>query len=367
MRVGVVTFHFAVNYGAVLQAFATSKMLETLGHESVIIDYRPSGAIYEHYHRWYFRRLGLNAQNILKLRLNPKFRDFTDKLLPVGSGVIGSPEQLALYAQNFDAILYGSDQIWNPSIFGGNLDRAYWADGVPRSVRRIALSASFGGDLPSIRQYADEMNQLAQNFDAISVREKDALQIFDSGMAGQVVQLADPVFGMKSWDALLEPVKNLSDFAFEFAIQPRVWFRQTSLKISSTLGLKSICADARLNLKQREPKSKVMSVGQWLWSLKHATIVMTNSFHATVFCILFNTPFVFVPLEGKAGQPNPRNNRIFDLLEWTGLDSRIYDPEKWDGDILSRSKMCPQDFDLANRAVVEKRKELLDYLKAQLV
>jgi hypothetical protein len=367
MKVGVVTFHFAVNYGAVLQACATCKMLEDLGHEPVIIDYRPQGSLYDHYHQWDFRRLGLNAQNILKLRLNPKFRDFTDKLLPIGRDVICTPEQLAHYSQNFDAILYGSDQVWNPSIFGGKLDRAYWAEGVSASVRRIALSASFGGDLNSIRQHANEINQLAQNFDAISVREKDALQIFDSVLASQIIQLADPVFGMKSWDDLLEPIKNLSDFAFEFAIQPRASFRKTSLEISGSLGLESICADARLNLKQSEPKSKVMTVGQWLWSLKHAEIVMTNSFHATVFCILFNTPFVFIPLEGKAGQPNPRNNRILDLLEWTGLDSRIYDPVKWDGDILGLSQMCAQDFDVANRAVVEKRKELLAYLKAQLV
>lgn len=366
MKVGILTFHFAVNYGAVLQACATCTMLKQLGHVPVLIDYRPTGSMYSHYHRWDTSRGGLNAQNLLKLRLNPKFASFRRRELPVDSHVVDSPEKLATHARTFDALIYGSDQIWNPSIFGGCLDPGYWAVGVPDSVRRIALSASFGGDLQSVLPHQSEINRLANNFDVISVREKDALEVFDSLPRRQVVQLADPVFGMESWGSLLQPVKLRNNFVFEFAIQPRNSFSQTAQTISRALGMVPISGNARIRLKRHDPKSLALSVGQWLWMVKNSKMLVTNSFHATVFAILFNTPFVFVPLEGKGNQPNPRNNRIFDLLEWTGLQSRVWNQE-WNCDMLGLLEMRSGSFSMANAAVQEKRAELRDFLEAQLV
>lgn len=366
MKVGIVTFHFAVNYGAVLQAYATCSMLRRIGHEPMVIDYRPRGSLYEHYHQWSFSRFGLNGQNLLKLRLNPMFSSFRKYELPIDSKIVNSPEELAQYSTHFDAILYGSDQIWNPSIFKGLLDYGYWAVGVPNTVRRIALSASFGGDLEAIRSYKSEIDGLVQNFDAISVREKDALDILKESVTGGLSQLGDPVFGVESWDHLFKPVKGLSEFMFEFAVQPRQLFKETSQLISEAMGLKSVCADARLNLAPKHTKSMAFSVGQWLWSIKNARLVVTNSFHATVFCIIFNTPFVFVPLEGQGELPNPRNNRIFDLLNWSGLESRIWCRDQWERDHLGFVEMHNDEFQLANSAVLERRLALKDYLKNKL-
>ena len=367
MKVGVVTFHLAVNYGAVLQAYATCAMLKELGHEPVIIDYRPSGPLYDHYHRWDLKRCGLNAQNLLKVRLNPKFARFRTLHLPVDTKIIRSPEGLASHATNFDAILYGSDQIWNPSIFQGQLDCGYWAEGVPNSVRRISLSASFGGDLQSIETYKSEINRLAQNLDALSVREKDALNIFEeTALDGKIQQLADPVMGLESWDALLEPLKLTPEFVFEFAIQPRKSFKDKSQEISRAMGLQSICSDVRFRQSRHSTKPMVFSAGEWLWAIKNARMVVTNSFHATVFSILFNTPFVFVPLEGSAGQSNPRNNRILDLLQWTGLESRTWDCDKWEHNSDELIQIAEDGFQVANVAVRERRFALRSYLRTNL-
>ena len=367
MKVGIVTFHFAVNYGAVLQAYATCSMLRRIGHEPMVIDYRPRGSLYEHYHQWSFSRFGLNGQNLLKLRLNPMFSSFRKYELPIDSKIVNSPEELAQYSTHFDAMLYGSDQIWNPSIFKGQLDYGYWAEGVPNTVRRIAFSASFGGDVKAISTYKHEVDRLVQNFDAISVREKDALDILKESVTGGVSQLGDPVFGVESWDHLFKPVKGLSEFMFEFAVQPRQLFKETSQLISEAMGLKSVCADARLNLAPKHTKSMAFSVGQWLWSIKNARLVVTNSFHATVFCIIFNTPFVFVALEGENGAPNPRNNRIFDLLKWTDLESRIWDADRPSCDISHFIEMDESEFSVANKEVLTRRAKLHDFLKDQLV
>jgi hypothetical protein len=367
MKVGVVTFHFAVNYGAVLQTYASCSMLRGLGHEPVVIDYRPRGSLYEYYHRWDFSRMGLNGQNLLKLRLNPKFSSFREHELPIDTEIINSPKELAHYSTHFDAILYGSDQIWNPSIFQGQLDSGYWAEGVSNSVRRIALSASFGGDLQSVETYKSEINRLAKNFDVLSVREKDALNIFEeTALENKIQQLADPVMGLESWDALLEPLKLTSEFVFEFAIQPRKSFKDKSQGISRAMELQSICSDVRIRQGRHRAKPMVLSVGEWLWAIKNARMVVTNSFHATVFSILFNTPFVFVPLDGTAGQPNPRNNRILDLLQWTGLESRTWDCDKWEHNSDELIQIAEDGFQEANVAVRERRFALRSYLRTNL-
>lgn len=363
MKVGVVTFHFAVNYGAVLQAYASCAMLRKLGHKPLIIDYRPRGPLYDHYYRWDRHRFGLNAKNLSKLRLNPKFSSFRKNKLPIDPQVVFTPESLAEHASSFDAILYGSDQIWNPTMFQGAMDVGYWAASIPNTVLKVALSASFGGDLQSVEPYRMEINRLAQNFDALSVREKDALNIFDeNGLLGGIQQLADPVVGLESWDALLEPLQLDSEFVFEFAIQPRQSFKDTSQVISSAMGLQSICSDAGLRKSRHRAKPMVLSVGQWLWSIKNARVVVTNSFHATLFSILFSTPFIFVPLEGKAGQPNPRNNRILDLLRWSGLESRMWDRDQWKLNRDTFIQVEQDTFQQANIAIAARRFALREYL-----
>ena len=109
-----------------------------------------------------------------------------------------------------------------------------------------------------------------------------------------------------------------------------------------------------------------MSVGQWLWSIKNAKFIVTNSFHATVFSIIFNTSFVFVPLEGNGGQANPRNNRILDLLRWTGLESRIWDCDQWEHDPDGLIQIAEDGFQHANMAVGERRCALRGYLRTNL-
>ncbi|MGC6456724.1 MAG: polysaccharide pyruvyl transferase family protein [Coraliomargaritaceae bacterium] len=367
MKVGIVTFHFAVNYGAVLQAYASCAILRVLGHEPLIIDYRPRGALYDHYHRWDRHRFGLNAKNLSKLRLNPKFSSFRKNKLPIDPQVVFTPESLAEHALSFDAILYGSDQIWNPTMFQGAMDVGYWAASIPNTVRKVALSASFGGDLQSIESYRIEINRLAQNFDALSVREKDALNIFDENALSEgIQQLADPVVGLESWEALLEPLQLDTEFVFEFAIQPRQSFKDTSQAISRAMGLQAICSDVRFRQIRHSAKPTVLSVGQWLWSIKNARVVVTNSFHATLFSILFNTPFIFVPLEGKGGQPNPRNNRILDLLRWSGLESRIWNRDLWKHNRNKFIQVEQDAFQQANIAIAEQRCALREYLGKHL-
>jgi len=367
MKVGVLTFHLATNYGAVLQAYATCAMLKELGHEPVIIDYRTNGSLYEHYHKWDWTRCGLNGKNILKLRLNPKFAKFRRNFLTVDGKTLHSVEDLADRAAEFDAVVYGSDQIWNPEMFSGKMDAGFWAAGVPSTVRRIALSASFGGDCSAIAPYQSEVRKLAENFDAISVREKDALDVVDSEHHRGCLQLADPVFGLSSWDNLLEPVESAAGAVFEFAIQPRASFKQISALIADELKSDLVCADARIGFRQQRAKSLALSVGQWLWLIKNSKMVVTNSFHATVFCIIFKTPFVFVPLEGKHGQANPRNNRIFDLLKWSNLESRIWDADSSNSDLSRFVEMDDSLFTVANKEVLTRRLELHDYLKNHLV
>ena len=319
MNLGILTFHHASNYGAVLQTYATCKQLKKLGYEPLVLDYRPVG-LYEHYYKISWKRFGLVGQNFINLRLNPKFKCFRERWLPVSERCFESCAELVHTIDTLDGVFYGSDQIWNPKLFGNTLDSAFWANGVSPEIRKVALSASFGGTEGLYENYHQEVARYIRNFDMLSVREQQAADLI-CAITGEVPEvLMDPVFSADSWDELLEPMPGYEDCVFQFVLQQNQDVADSAELLAEHYETRVVSGNSGIK-RFGDPKEVVSpSVGQWLWLIKNAAHVVTNSFHATAFATIFRRPITVVELQ--AGMAT-RNQRITNLLGLGDLNDRM--------------------------------------------
>ena len=175
MRIGIITTHTSLNVGAVLQAFSSQKLLESMGHDVEFIDYhRPHRkplryylsknpllilySLMDSYNRWKYLRRG----------------DF-NKVLNVGSKVYKTIDDLGSDPPDYDVYYAGSDQIWTISS-SQKIDRCFYLDFGPPAVKRVAYAASLGqGIVPEFLKV--EMKNLLLNFDHISIREDSGVKV----------------------------------------------------------------------------------------------------------------------------------------------------------------------------------------------
>lgn len=181
MKIGILTFHRAINYGAVLQCYALYKTIEQMGHEVEVIDYRPP--YIEKYRKLFsmydFRKrkgvvskLRFVASSLVharsKMDANRRFDEFLNSNLTF-SRIVRKPEDMP---QHYDVIMFGSDQIWSPQICDG-FDPIYWGQfpHAPRT-RLITYAASLGGHNQLSDSEWKKAGEYLKSFSAISVREE---------------------------------------------------------------------------------------------------------------------------------------------------------------------------------------------------
>lgn len=327
MKIGIMTFHWAANYGAVLQAFALQEYLRSFGHRVEIVDYVPSVTSF-------FQRVSwiLNRDRIM-IRREKNISEFRKEYLNLGKRHFGSNRALRKANWDYDVLIAGSDQILNMSFIEYSERRkrnySYYLDFTDK-CEKIAYAASFGCDSLDER-FKPRIAELLNRFSAVSVRENSGKKILDDlSISGQVVM--DPTLLLTSDD--YTSVFRLSEEKEGLCIYKlRSNQRQFDL-ISGWLreqkygGVASVIGERQ-------------KVGQWLRSIRSAEFVITNSFHGTVFSILFHKPFICVGMEGSG-----MDNRLLTLLESTGLGDRFMKNFKAETvDKLYHEKICWEDVD----------------------
>ncbi len=326
MRINTITCHNVYNLGASLQAYALAAYLQSQGHEVQIIDYQP---LYLRHYRLagvpnprYDKPLLREAYQIAKFpgrlydRLTSKrkkaFDRFTVEHLPLTP--VTYPDAAALRADPPEADLYiaGSDQIWNP-LFRNGKDPAFFLNFVPEGKRRISYAASFAVETLE-KQDADRMKPWLEQLDAVSVRESSGVALLaDMGIKG--VQVVDPVFLLTkdAWKkiAVLPPMQDyilVYDFDNSSKIKEiaQAVSRQTGKKIVSLFPVDwadEIWANA--------------GPCEFLGAIQNAGIVLSNSFHATAFSLIFQKDFYVV------NRSEGINARMKDLVGDLGLAGRL--------------------------------------------
>ena len=210
MRIGILTFHRALNYGAFLQAYALRRTILEMGHQAEVVDYWPDGhaaayALFPPLRWWKIRPLWMNVKSLAYscLALFPawkrkrkmrslwcRYLNLPPKPLYRKSGELG--------ALQYDCLCYGSDQIWWKSVIPGyeGFDEVYWGVAVPQGVRKVAYAPSMGG-ISLTGQDRERIGRFLLNFDALAVRETALRDALSPLTVKKIEVVLDPVFLME--------------------------------------------------------------------------------------------------------------------------------------------------------------------------
>ncbi len=313
MRICTITCQNADNHGARLQCYALVRYLQKQGHDVQVIDYRPD------YMRgprlWYWPGASIKrwaklflqiSDRIRTVRRHQCFEKFSKKYIPL-TRIYNSIDELRQDPPEADMYIAGSDQIWNTT-FSNGTDPGYYLDFGEKSVRRESFAASFATEdiVPSARDFVKEN---LKRFDKITVREQSALKILENlGYQGSLQD--DPVFllSAQEWNEIADGTGEGENYVLVYDFYNDDNIKQEALRIAQERDL-NIYAVCSMKLSYAD-KNYVYSGPETFVSLiKNASCVVSNSFHGTVFAMIYRVPFKVID------RPDGLNVRMHDLLE----------------------------------------------------
>ncbi len=363
MKVGIFTFPNSVSYGATLQMYALCRAATRLGHEVEVINYhnafmkaelhRNSAA--ESRIKYSFKRA---IKNTLHRKLYKRFKTFETnavKLYPKKS--FSNTSLLPGISARYDAIICGSDQVWNPNITGGDL--SYFLNFCDEKTRRISYAPSFGVEVLS-DELKNQVREELKLYDAISVREAQGQTLVADMLGRDVPVVIDPTMLLEKseWERMEKPyLKIRGDFVLYFVVKQSPGFFNKCRDFAKKNGLTMVVIGGNALKKMRNKDSTVhyavdISPAEWLWLIHNAKYVATNSFHGTAFSIIYEKDF-YLQL------PNFANSRLINVVRMLALEDRILPME---------SNMIPSevDYTIARQNMNQLREESLSYLKDAL-
>ena len=326
IKVGIITFLHNENYGSILQAWALAQAVNSLGYESVHLDYAPS--------------TGEKIRNMVRCGNSPKLlldglrkrlvkaergqargkaaalAAFRKQSLPISAPCHGEAE-LRAAAQACDVLLAGSDQIWSPTW----LNPVYFFSFADAGKPKLAYAPSFGvADAPKGRK-ARMMQALIAPFHAISVREEAGAKILKTLTGRQASVLPDPVFLVttEAWRSFADEPQVQGDYLLCYFIGENPSYWQKTQETAKQRGLKLVILPATKEAWQQEgEKYGDVTPQRWVGLIAHAAAMVTDSFHGAAFAYLLGTP-VTVMRRYSDQDPASRNSRIDQLHRNLGI------------------------------------------------
>lgn len=328
MKIGILTYHRAENYGAMLQAYALRTYLQGLGHDVSFVDYWPS------YHVDYFKVFSWNRfkqsgwkRKIIYLQeaslwFYPKMirSKRLQRFINESLGVTGKPHynENTKKTEHYDVVVYGSDQIWRKQNMEG-VEFDDWYFGAENIVadKKIVYAGSMG----TVKTTAIEdkyVCRMMKNFQKISVREAD-LQSYLKNLQITSTLVIDPVFllSKEQWQKVVAP---RNDSEGKYILFYNLLNKAESVRFAETLSNETGLPIKEINKKMSyrhlgRRYISTASVDAFLQMIQDAEYVVSNSFHGVAFSLLFQKQFFAVGMGDRA-------NRVKSLLNSIGLNCR---------------------------------------------
>ncbi len=364
-KILTITCHNVYNHGATLQQMALLVYLKSLNFDAKTINYKPK-YLSNHYKLWLvnnekfekniflkfiYLSLKLPSRLLERVRKN-NFDQFEKKYLDVLPQKYSTNKELKNNLPEADFYITGSDQVWN-SFFDNGKDPAFYLDFVPDNKPKIAYAASFAIDSiePSLTNFVKEKVSRLQH---ISVREKSGVQILENLGFEKVSQVIDPVFLMNAEYWTTNFVKPISqDYVFIYDFDGNENIKKTAIELSKKHNLKIFTVNERINYASKKYVNSGPEI--FLSLVHHAKYVLTNSFHAVAFSLIFNKKFLVFNRTEKI------NTRMRDLLQMVELSEILVEiNETKDIDLI------PFDFNNSNKIISNKVLESKKFLEEAL-
>lgn len=308
-----------INYGALLQYYALENAFRKYGISTYWLRYRLASE----------KKLKHIAKRFIKILINPRqeknirntlteFKEFLNTYCHVSDKDYFTEEELEESCPEADIFITGSDQVW-----GGILKPNYLCF-VPETKYKVSYAASFGKSYISSEQRKITQDWI-RRIDKVSVREKSGLAICEE-MGVKAEWLLDPTLLLNSDEY---PVHRLDDkvniFCYFLNISSNDEVFWTQIVDYSTREMLSLKVSSNEITIRQFPGKYVELLGpcEWLGRYSDADYILTNTFHGTVFAIIFHKQFLVIK---QRGESEKQNERLVSLLCMLGLENRFYDP-----------------------------------------
>ena len=372
--VGIITYHSALNYGSVTQALATQIVCDKLGYDSYLIDYRPKEQ--SQYYRLYrtymgvktfFADLSLLPDQKLRILREKKFAKFTNANLKLTEKQFTDPSEAVYFSNEFDVYVSGSDQILNKH--SNELEHSAWEAMDPYLLAftnkpKISYASSPAN---MSKEKKKKIIPKLDKFFAISAREKDSAIYLQNRLDRKVSEVLDPTLLLtcNEWSKYEETSSIIPERPYIFFYSlcgPRkgIGLVRHLIQIAKKMDMPIAVLMPYTHPFKSKYLINVAYAGpsDFLKLISDSYLVITDSFHGTVFSINYNKPFFSIS-NGKGSSTRKDqilhklklSDRIISSLESIDYSDLLIDKQKWD---------------ITNMILEELRRESMQYLSTSL-
>lgn len=379
MKVAILTLPLHTNYGGNVQAFALQHVLKNMGHNPVCINYRNEKGNGKGLIRQILSKVKqvitnrtatpdypftIEEKNIIGKYHNEFISSYMSYTIPL----YNETELKCFFdKEGFDAVIVGSDQVWRPrytpkiepfffNFLSGN-----------KKIKKISYAASFGTDVWEFSpQQVKSCGALIKEFDFISVRESLGVKMCQDFFNVKAEHVLDPtlLLDKQEYIDIFQKVDLNNNYGkiFNYILDASGDKAEFLNRVSGILGKEVFSTYPRLTKKYEKNISNVKDyeyphIEMWLKSFSDADFVITDSFHGTVFSIIFNKPFISISNKMRGAA------RFTSLLEMFDLKDRLVsDFTEVNADLINK----PIDFDRVNKVLNELRLNSLNLLNKSL-
>lgn len=362
-KIAIQTHPLKTNYGGILQAFALQHWLGRQGYDAIHLNRNFKTTDWLLRLKQILYRIVYFREITVKRNVEAVYNSFINRYIQLSPPLNSNKEWIQfIQNNNFTAVITGSDQVWRKEYTGAWINE-YFLNFIKGDIKKIAYAASFGVDSIDA-DYAAKIGAFLKDFDAISVREDSGVKILKDNFNLDAAHLPDPTMLLKAEDyvSIFDLQKeNENPFVFAYVLDKNKDKQNIINDVGSALGLKSkfvYGAEVTKETWRDKDIANKVSIEQWLQNYYNADFVVTDSFHGTVFSIVFNKPFLVIGNERRG------MSRFHSLLTMFGLQDRlITDFASFDANKLIAKEI---DWESVNDKLEMEREKAVKFLKENL-
>lgn len=285
-KVGILTYHYINNYGAMLQAYALKKAIDRIeGYEATIINYIPKNRVEHPY------ECGEIGKKLMEEKLTKLYGFLWD------SCDVKKDIERSVDGNDYDYYCVGSDQVWNFDI--SDNDYTYLLKDV-NSENKISYASSLGLSIDRLMPYKDVFSRYLSQFKAVSVRERVHQKWLQDYCGIECEDVLDPTFLLEGeeYEKIISDTQLIDHPYILF-----IWYMHDRDVMKGIEFVNTLARKYGLPVKHNIVKAKWWMIAhddgcmfydgvlEFLWYIKNAELIVTNSYHTTMFAIHFNKPF----------------------------------------------------------------------------
>lgn len=361
-KIGLMTWFTYDNHGSLLQCRALMRSIEKLGYDVDLVNYTPK----EPYSNKPLMKTAIHKVSGKLKSLNDKSRGLSvknEKSMQFREILSKSPQvetKSELFALNreYDSFVCGSDQIWAPTVFDDN----YFLSFVDKKSRKVAYAPSIGLPVIENPHVRERMKQCINDFEYLSTREEKGAELIRELTGKEAKVVLDPtlLLSRAEWEKEMVQVDK-KNYILCYFLGDNQKHYETCVQIARRLNKELIVLPVRRqDLLKPECTKEDIGPREFISLIDNADMILTDSFHGTIFSINFNKPVVvFKRFKDNALS---QNSRIYNILKKLNLESLLFEAD------IERSIEAAKNvnfFDV-NQRLEELREDSLDYLERAL-